>query len=57
MHLHLASSVLIFVVHALQGLPGHYGLLGMEEQATLIGGEFSLQSSHAGTRISILFDV
>ncbi len=40
-----------------QHLPGHYGVLGMEEQAALIDGEFSLQSSPDGTTVSIVFEV
>jgi len=42
---------------ASQRQPGHYGVLGMEEQATLIDGEFSVKSSQSGTTVCISFDV
>jgi signal transduction histidine kinase len=35
-------------------LPGHLGLRGMTERATLLGGEFSLDSAPGrGTRITV----
>ena len=37
--------------------PGHYGLRGMEEQAALINGRFSVESKpQKGTTISIEFE-
>jgi PAS domain S-box-containing protein len=38
--------------------PGHYGLRGMEEQAALINGEFSVSSKpNHGTTVSVDFDI
>lgn len=56
---HLPSNVIRSVGrdsiwHALQGTEGHYGLPGMRERATLIGGKLTVWSEvEAGTEIEL----
>lgn len=42
-----------FNVNAIGKEPGHYGLLGLQERVRLVGGKMEIDSSPAGTRVTI----
>jgi NarL family two-component system sensor histidine kinase YdfH len=46
-----------FSPDAIGKVPGHYGLLGLQERVRLVGGDMKVDSSPAGTRIEIVASI